>query len=143
MSEFLQRRCDCGMPEQWVSDPRYRIVVDLDGNFCLSLGNSLAILRHCFFCGGLLPPMNEQVDESEVAEIKGILATAVSWKELSEKLGTPTSESVVGTVSSARPQATPEVQIHRYEDRWRTINLVVFEATDGSMRCAIFPKILL
>ena len=91
----LFQKCQCGLLDRWVADPRAPVEFDKRMNeYHLVKDEMLIMMRYCFGCGCLLPkskraPFFTTPNHMETREVRKLLADAHSAADVFRILGSP------------------------------------------------------
>ena len=134
------KTCECGHPERWAADPTWPVEFDERMNeYNLVHDGVKAIMRFCYWCGGRLPDSKRgdfftTPDETELAEVRALLADAKTAEDVFRILGSP--DETHDWKEPARPSYVDGKTIRwkrtfRYSTRWKTLILDVYDMPDG------------
>jgi hypothetical protein len=132
--------CECNWPQRAVTNAWFPVTYDETmGEYQLVLdcgerGTGSAVLRHCPWCGGVLPESTRDTlftipTDEDVADVDRRMKTIETAERMLESLGEPTDRSH----RAWRAQYT-------YSDTWESLDLVIHEYDDGHLEHGIFGK---
>ncbi|WP_390458076.1 DUF6980 family protein [Planctomicrobium piriforme] len=104
----------------------------------MAMNGAQYVMHYCSWCGGKLPESQRGtfftlIEESEVQEMRTLLAGAKTVPEVLQILGEP-DERLENAGGHGRPgKWTQYVQTLRYSSRWKSLVLSVCEHPDGNI----------
>jgi uncharacterized protein DUF6980 len=143
-----ERTCDCAWPDRCARNPAIPILYDAEMNeYHVAYGpegRGRLRMRHCPWCGGALPESRRgsfftEPDPAEVSEVERLMSGVRDIPTMRRVLGEP---DAIHDWSPLHDEAwafhgdepAPWKRQFTYWSTWRTLQLAVHEADDGSVK---------